>query len=70
LLPPTLNINRADVTALQALPGVGPALARRIVAHREMHGPFRRPADILQVSGVGAKRYGRLQGMIHTAEAP
>ena len=49
---------------------VGPALARRIVAHRETHGPFRSPADLLQVSGVGAKRYARLQGMIHTAEAP
>ena len=43
-------------TALQALPGVGPALARRIVAHREAHGPFRRPADLLRVPGIGAKR--------------
>lgn len=66
----TLDINRADVTALQALPGVGPALARRIVAHREAHGPFHRPTDLLQLPGVGAKRYARLQGMIHTAEAP
>ena len=70
LPPPRLNINRADATALQALPGVGPALARRIVAHRETRGSFRRPADILQVPGVGAKRYARLQGMIHTAETP
>lgn len=70
LPPQTLDINRADVTALQALPGVGPALARRIVAHRETHGPFRRPADLLHVSGVGAKRYARLHGLIGTAEAP
>ena len=70
LPPSTLNINRADLTALQTLPGVGPALARRIVAHRETHGPFRSPADLLQVSGVGAKRYARLRGMIRTAEAP
>lgn len=71
VLPPqALDINRADVLALQALPGVGPALARRIVAHRETHGPFRRPADLLYVSGVGAKRYARLHGLIGTAEAP
>ena len=68
--PPVLDINRADATALQALPGVGPALARRIVTHREAHGPFRRPADLLQVPGVGAKRYARLHGTIRTAEAP
>jgi competence protein ComEA len=65
-----LDINRADATALQALPGVGLALARRIVTHREAHGPFRRPADLLQVPGVGAKRYARLHGTIRTAEAP
>ena len=70
LPPQTLDINRVDVMALQALPGVGPALARRIVAHRETHGPFRRPADLLHVSGVGAKRYARLHGLIGTAEAP
>jgi competence protein ComEA len=65
-----LDINRADATDLQALPGVGPVLARRIVAHRETRGPFRNPADLLQVPGVGAKRFARLEGLIHTAEAP
>ncbi len=66
----TLDINRAGATDLQALPGIGPALARRIVSDREAHGPFGRPADLLRVSGVGAKRYARLQGLIHAAEAP
>jgi competence protein ComEA len=56
--------------ALQTLPGVGPTLARRIVAHRETHGPFRTPADLLHVSGVGAKRYARLHGLIGAAETP
>lgn len=64
-----LDINRADAADLQELPGVGPALAQRIVKHRETHGPFGSPADLLQVSGVGAKRYARLQGLIRTAEA-
>jgi len=52
------------------LPGVGPVLARRIVGHREIHGPFGKPEDLRQVSGIGAKRYARLQGLIGTAEAP
>jgi competence protein ComEA len=68
--PRPIDINRAGATDLQALPGVGPVLARRIVTHRETHGPFRDPADLLQVPGVGAKRFGALQGLIRAAEAP
>ncbi|HSB71361.1 MAG TPA: helix-hairpin-helix domain-containing protein [Candidatus Methylomirabilis sp.] len=68
--PRPLDINRADATGLQALPGVGPALAERIVAHRDTHGRFRSPADLLRVPGIGAKRYARLRGLIRSAEAP
>ena len=68
--PRLLDINGADASALQTLPGVGPGLARRIVASRERHGPFRKPEDLLRVSGIGAKRYVRLRGLVHTAEAP
>lgn len=65
-----LDINRADEEALQTLPGIGPALARRIVAYREAHGPFRQTADLLRVPGVGANRYASLQGRIRAAEGP
>jgi competence protein ComEA len=68
--PEPLDINRADAPGLQALPGVGPELARRIVAHRESHGLFRKPEDLLRVSGIGAQRYARLRGLVRTAEAP
>ncbi len=57
-----LDINRADAEALQALPGIGPTLARRIVAYREAHGPFRASGDLLRVPGIGAKRYARTPG--------
>ena len=70
-LPPQgIDINAADVATLQSLPGVGRSLAQRIVAHRETQGPFRKAADLLQVAGIGAKRYARLQGLIRTQEAP
>jgi competence ComEA-like helix-hairpin-helix protein len=65
-----VDINQADPAGLQTLPGVGPTLARRIAAHRALHGRFRTPTDLLRVSGIGAKRYARLQGRIRTAEAP
>ena len=65
-----LNINRADTTALRTLPGVGSALAERIVRHRETHGPFRIPEDLLEVPGIGAKRYARLHPLVRTTDAP
>ena len=41
-----------DEAALRTLPGVGEFYARRIVADREAHGPFRGPEDLLRVRGV------------------
>ena len=70
-LPPgPLDINREDVAALQGLPGVGPALARQIVAYREARGPFRRLEELREVPGIGPKRYARLQGWVRVAETP
>ncbi len=67
---PLLDINRETVAALQELPGVGPVLARRIVAYREARGPFRRLEELRDVPGIGPKRYARLQGWVRVAETP
>ncbi|SEI96377.1 ComEA family DNA-binding protein [Demequina mangrovi] len=48
-----VNLNSADAAALEALPGIGPVLAARIVADREAHGPFLTLEDLARVSGVG-----------------
>jgi competence protein ComEA len=48
-----LNINTASAAQLEALPGIGPALAARIVAHRESNGPFLATEDLMAVSGIG-----------------
>jgi len=58
-----LHLNVADATALDALPGVGPATATRIVAWRTAHGPFRRLDDLLDVPGIGPVRLAALQGL-------
>ena len=48
-----IDLNRADVIGLQELPGVGPATAEAIVAHRDENGPFRTVDDLLDVPGIG-----------------
>lgn len=50
-----IDVNRADVTALTRLPRIGPALAQRIVAWRERHGPFGSLTALDSVSGIGVK---------------
>ncbi len=51
-----IRINSASEQELQQLPGVGPALAREIVAYRQQHGRFRSLSDLDNVKGVGPTR--------------
>lgn len=55
-----LDLNSAGVAELDGLPGIGPVLAARIVAHRDAHGPFRTPEDLLAVRGIGPRLLERL----------
>ena len=50
-----ININTADAAALETLPGVGPALAGRIIDWRETNGAFSSVDDLLNVTGIGQK---------------
>lgn len=59
-----VNINTASQAELESLPGIGPALAGRIIQHREENGPFMVPEDIKNVSGIGDKRYEQLKNKI------
>ena len=67
-LPPSLAniffqpipINRADKNILTSLPGIGPVLAEKIVQRRNQHGPFRSKAELLQIAGIGPKKYEAL----------
>ncbi|MBR4546037.1 MAG: helix-hairpin-helix domain-containing protein [Oscillibacter sp.] len=63
-----VNINTADLSALCALPGIGEALAGRVIAYREEHGAFERPEDIMNVSGIGQGKFAALRGLITTEE--
>jgi competence protein ComEA len=59
--PPVVRLNEADATALDALPGVGPATAQRIVAWREEHGPFASVEGLLDVPGIGEAKLAAMR---------
>jgi competence ComEA-like helix-hairpin-helix protein len=63
-----VDLNRATAPELDALPGIGPVLARRIVEHRERFGPYRRVQDLLDVPGIGPKLYAKLEGRVAVLE--
>ena len=59
-----VHLNSADVTALDALPGVGPATAQRIVDWREQNGGFRTIDDLEQVPGIGPAKLDALRDLV------
>lgn len=61
---PLVNINTAGVSELDALPGIGPATAQAIVDDREANGSFTAPEDLMRVSGIGEKKYAKLESQI------
>jgi competence protein ComEA len=56
-----IDINRASAAELEELPGVGPATAEAIIAHREQNGPFASVDDLLDVRGIGEAKLEQLR---------
>lgn len=59
-----ISINMASAAELDKLPGIGPALAERIVQHRTSAGPFRDISDIKKVPGIGEAKYNQFKDKI------
>jgi competence protein ComEA len=59
-----VNLNTATLAQLDALPGVGPVLAQRILAYRDQHGGFAAVGDLRQVDGIGDARYEQLKDLV------
>ena len=56
-----IALNRASAKELEALDGIGPVLAARIVAYRKVNGPFLTIEDLLKVSGIGTAKFGQFK---------
>ena len=59
-----IDINSADEEVLTYLPGIGEVLAQRMIAYREEHGPFTAVEEILNVEGIGKKRFEDIYDLI------
>lgn len=56
-----VNINTADEKELDSLPGVGPAMAKRIVEYRESNGGFQSPEELKKVRGIGDAKFEKMK---------
>lgn len=59
-----IDLNKADITALSDLPGIGPRTAERIDAYRQSNGPFESIDDLLNVKGIGPAKFEKLKSLI------
>jgi competence protein ComEA len=59
-----IDLNTADLAALDSLPGIGPATARAILEERARRGGFRSTRDLLRVPGIGEGRFARLKDRV------
>ncbi|HEY8526893.1 MAG TPA: helix-hairpin-helix domain-containing protein, partial [Acidimicrobiales bacterium] len=59
-----VNINTATLDELDTLPGVGPATAEAIIAHREQNGPFTSVDQLLDVRGIGEAKLEQLRDLV------
>jgi len=60
----SININRATARQLDALDGVGPVIAQRIVDYRKINGSFLTIDDLQKVSGIGAAKFAQIKAKV------
>ncbi len=64
-----IDVNTASVAELERLPGVGPALARRIAQYRTAHGAFRTAEELMRVPGIGPQTFTGLHAYVTVESA-
>jgi len=61
---PLIDLNTADETALDSLPGVGPVMAQNILAWRQQNGRFNTVEQLQEISGIGPARYAQISALV------
>lgn len=59
-----VELNTADRTALETLPGIGPRTAERIIEYRTENGGFEKIEDLMNVRGIGERTFLRLRELV------
>ena len=66
--PQKVNINRAEVWLLEALPGVGEVRAKAIIDYRWQNGPFHNINELVKVEGIGTSTYEKIKHLLTVAD--
>ena len=59
-----INLNTATAKELESLPGIGPALAKRIIAFRDKRQGFRRVEELLAIQGISEKKWKAIRDKV------
>jgi competence protein ComEA len=63
-----LDLNKATIEQLDALPGIGESKAKAILAYRSEKGSFKKVEQLLEVKGIGEKLLAKIKPMVYTSE--
>jgi competence protein ComEA len=61
---PLVNLNTATAADLAKLPGIGPAVAARILEYRQKNGAFKKIEELMNVKGIGEKMFLKLKPLV------